>query len=81
MSPVLAATGRILNQTNNKAFGDHSNDGLYLHHECKYSLVDQDRNLATFECDLVNSIGLGNLPNKETLNFIKEFFINREDQY
>lgn len=77
-SPILRTTGLKLTELTSKPFFDNSSDGLYTPEECKLQVKQQNRHLLTFEADILNMVGVGNVPPAELQNFTTDFLISRE---
>lgn len=77
-SPILRASGLKLGELTSKPFTDNASDGLYAAHECRLSVGGQSRHLLTFEADVLNMVGVGNLPPAELQTFATDFLISRE---
>ena len=57
---------------------DESNDGLFGRKETHLKLNGKERNLLTFEADVINMMGLGNIVPENLSGFIRDFLINKE---
>lgn len=77
-SPILKATGLKLGEITSKPYYDNAHDGLFSPQECSLEAWGKNRHLLTFEADVLNMIGVGNIPPAELKKFTTEFLINRE---
>ena len=79
VSPLLKKTSKLVLECLNTPYADVANDGIFASVECKHKLGNNFRHALTFEADLINMLGLGNVPPENLSAFLRDFLINREN--
>ena len=78
MSPILKKTSRVVVDCLSTPYADVANDGIYSAQECKHKLGSSYKHILTFEADIFNMLGLGNVPPENLEPFLRDFLINRQ---